>query len=106
MKLGAGKQCLGVGMNDGAERVHSGREMCPLPECPLGLTAGDVAVSGQDVERLMKTVFGDGDGNKGLLALTQRREGQLSLLIWLFGPSSILGLLIGIVAFILQARGH
>lgn len=78
---------------------------CPLgQQCPLGLTSGTEAVKKQDHERLMRAVFGDGNGNEGIVTTMNRREAQLSLLFWLFGPSSILGLLIAIATLIIELR--
>ncbi len=81
--------------------------VCPLDtHCPLGLTEGRVWERGDHIERLMKAVFGDGNGNEGMRITMERREAQLSLLMWVFGPSSIIGLLVAILSLIIQAKGH
>lgn len=78
---------------------------CPKQEgCPLGLTGGKVALMEEHVSKLMKTVYGDGNGNEGLQPLAQRREAQMALLLYVFGPSSILGLIFAFITLILQAR--
>ena len=73
-------------------------------ECRLGLDEGCVAVMSEQHNRLMKAVFGDGNGNKGLMPWKITLEGQLRLLMWLFGPSSILGLFIAIATLIIELK--
>lgn len=72
-------------------------------ECNVGLTREEVAVLKSDHRKILFSLFGEReDGTStdegGLVGLTQRREAQLSLLLWIFGPSSILSVILSALA--------